>query len=866
MSNKTISVDEILSEISLLRAKSTNEAPKNDMQQVNDLIEQILTDKKNKQLKEDNIILTDKDKESLQREIKLQTKSITRQYEKAIRGNTRQQKKLHQEDKISLSEMSESLELSTMQKLTEENHTHITQSIKITPIANEQKVKLHMTGELSSNEAKLQKLEALTHTAHIEHIKREMENITSHFGNVKMTGEIGAKTEITPSGYKEYRKNRNKAIDKFVLSDERPAPPKTEINIPVADMELAHTDNITIGKQLEEQESLKKAQSETAQLETATLPRQAELLQDQEEGDDEYHYDYEYTDESEIDDVRDDLLGRRGSLKLSVIGLSVLSVCAFLLALVGMNNGVLSIGTFYTIKPMIYVSSNMVLLLLALIFARHVLFNAINATFTRIPQKDILYSVAMLICFTMNILLLFNFEKLLINGIQLYTPILIISLLFNYISKLSLMKKTVDNFEFLAGENEAYSVAIISDQKIVSDMVKGAIEDEPFLAKNVKSEFMEDFIAHSFKYDKSDEVCTKMAFFVLPIALLLGAATFYFSKDLYYTLSAVSGTIVLATSFVGAIVVSFPLSDTAKITTHFGEMSPCVSTIEEYSSTNALLIDAHDLFPNETVILHGIKTFSGKRIDDAIIDAASVVCKANSVLCDVFLGIIANNKALLKPVDSIVYEDLMGIAAWVDNRRVLIGNRELMVNHSIAVPMQGYEDKYAQLSQDVVYLSVGGELSAAFIIQYKTSKELFDIVNLLDRNLMKAIIKTVDCSLTAEKLAKIFHTEPDVFKLLPSRLHKAFEGETCTKKRFPITLGNNGSLFGYIVSAVATKKLSACVRFGSKLNVVSVVVGIIAFATMLLLGRMWVLTNLALMAYMGIWLLIYWIYQKNVRL
>lgn len=834
------------------------------MHQVNQLIEQILTDKKNQQLKKDNIVLTEKDKESLQKEIKMQTKSITRQYEKAIRGNTRQHKKLHEEDKIPMSEMSESLELSAIQKLTDENQAHITQSIKITPIANEQRVKLHLTGELTANEAKIQKLEALTHTAHIEHIKREMENITSHFGNVKMNGksadEPKNKTEITPSGYKEYKKNRNKVIDKFVLTEENNAPPKREINIPVADMELEHTANIASGKQLTEQASLKKAQSETAE-----LPRQVELREERDE-DDEYHYEYEYTDESEIDDVRDDLLSKLGSLRLSVIGLSVLAICALLLALVGMNDGIMSIGTFFTIKPMIYVSTNMILLVLGLIFARQVLFNAIGAIFTRIPQKDILYCIAMLICFTMNILLLFKFEKLLINGIHLYTPILIISLLFNYFSKLSLMKKTVDNFEFLAGENDVYSVAIINDQQAVSDMVKGAIEDEPFLAKNVKSEFMEDFIAHSFKYDKSDEVCTKLAFFVLPIALLIGAATFYFSKDLYYTLSAVSGTIVLATSFVGAIVVSFPLSDTAKITKHFGEMSPCVSTIDEYSSTNALLIDAHDLFPNETVILQGIKTFSGKRIDDAIIDAASVVYQANSVLGDVFLGIIANNTSLLKPVDSIVYEDLMGIAAWVDNRRVLIGNRELMVNHSIAVPMQGYEDKYKQLSQEVVYLSVGGELSAAFIIQYKTSKELFDIVNLLDRNLMKAIVKSVDCSLTAEKLAKIFHTEPDVFKVLPSRLHKVYETETHDKKRFSITLGNNGSLFGYIVSAVATKKLSSCVRFGSQLNVVSVVIGIVAFATMLLLGRMWALTNLALMGYMVIWLLIYWIYQKNVRL
>ena len=67
--------------------------------------------------------------------------------------------------------------------------------------------------------------------------------------------------------------------------------------------------------------------------------------------------------------------------------------------------------------------------------------------------------------------------------------------------------------------------------------------------------------------------------------------------------------------------------------------------------------------PAQSVVLHGIKTFQGKRVDDAILDAASVVCATNSVLKNVFLTIINQKTSLLLPVSSVQYEDLMLISA-----------------------------------------------------------------------------------------------------------------------------------------------------------------------------------------------------------
>lgn len=50
---------------------------------------------------------------------------------------------------------------------------------------------------------------------------------------------------------------------------------------------------------------------------------------------------------------------------------------------------------------------------------------------------------------------------------------------------------------------------------------------------------------------------------------------------------------------------------------------------------------------------------------------------------------------LLYPVESYIYEDGLGLSGWIENKRVLLGTRELMENHSIdGLPSEAKEKEY----------------------------------------------------------------------------------------------------------------------------------------------------------------------------
>ena len=88
----------------------------------------------------------------------------------------------------------------------------------------------------------------------------------------------------------------------------------------------------------------------------------------------------------------------------------------------------------------------------------------------------------------------------------------------------------------------------------------------------------------------------------------------------------------------------------------------------------------------ESVLLHGIKTFSAPALTEAILDAAAVSIATGDPLSSVFRRVIQNRTDILKEVDTPSYEQDMGVSGWVGGRRVLIGNRRLLKTTELTFP------------------------------------------------------------------------------------------------------------------------------------------------------------------------------------
>ncbi len=309
------------------------------------------------------------------------------------------------------------------------------------------------------------------------------------------------------------------------------------------------------------------------------------------------------------------------------------------------------------------------------------------------------------------------------------------------------------NFSFVAGTKHTnYAAMFIDDEKTAMEIGKPAdIDGIPPIVYYRKAPFLTRFLENSYSFDPADRVMRWFVPLSLGVSLLCAVGYGLLFPEHVWKAPTVFVSSVLATMPVWALFVSQrALGRSAKKALKSGAMIGGFAATERFGRrVKYAVVEAAELFPKDQVKLHGIKTFSGTRIDDAIIDAAAVEIAAGGPLSPIFHRLIENRTDILREVDSLAYEQDMGLSGWVGGRRVLIGNRRLLKNHGVDVPEKDYEARYCKDGRNIVYLSTGGELSAMFVVSYLAAPAIKEQVKALVREHITLLVRTCDPNVTA---------------------------------------------------------------------------------------------------------------------
>ncbi len=308
------------------------------------------------------------------------------------------------------------------------------------------------------------------------------------------------------------------------------------------------------------------------------------------------------------------------------------------------------------------------------------------------------------------------------------------------------------NFGFVGNEKQKkYVATVIEDRKVTEAL--GFPDGEngtPRVVYYRRVPFLSKFLDTSYAYDPADRVMRWFAPLVLGVALVCAVGFGLLFPDRWDRAWLLFVTAVLLTMPSWSMfAVQRAMARSCRKALRKGAVIGGFAAAEQFGDrTKAVILEAAELFPKDQVKLHGIKTFSGTRIDEAITDAAAVMIAAKGPLSPIFHRLIENRTDILREVDSLAYEQDMGLSGWVGGRRVLIGNRRLLENHGVDVPTKEYEDRYVRDDRCVVYLSTGGELSAMFVVSYLANDAIKKQLRALERAHVRIVVRTCDPNIT----------------------------------------------------------------------------------------------------------------------
>lgn len=495
-----------------------------------------------------------------------------------------------------------------------------------------------------------------------------------------------------------------------------------------------------------------------------------------------------------------------------------------------------------------------------------ILASGIPSLFKLEPNREIPLAVGYIVCLLQTLGQLL-FPKGLVNvNIQFYMPVGLMLLGFGWLSRAMVLKTAAVNAKFALSDYDKYVCQPVDNSRLAADMTKGLMEGYSVPVINRPTDLLGDFLPISLGPDSSDSAGRTLGLIGIAAGAAVAGFAFLFTQHKNLALTAAAATLLVLAPMTNLFATAHPLRRGARLLNRVSALANSEQCTQDGGEVNAVVIDARDLLPPSSVTLSGIKTSKGMRIDEAILDAASILVQSGSILSEIFLEIIGGRKDLLRKVDSISYEDGMGLTAWIGKKRVLIGNRDLLESHGVRTPSEAYEQKFREEGCDLVYLSSAGNLTAVFVITLEPSQDADNAIQMLLENDILMTVHTVDSIVTKKRLAQLYYCEPSCFKILPTRLEEEWKSRRTLVKMKPATLANNGSFLSMAASLMVSRRMRVMMMVSNIIQLVSVFLGIGLVLMLAVMESMSQFSAPVLCGYLLLWLGVDLLIQKLVRI
>ncbi len=447
------------------------------------------------------------------------------------------------------------------------------------------------------------------------------------------------------------------------------------------------------------------------------------------------------------------------------------------------------------------------------------------------------------------------FPEAFFSGVyHLYATIGILALMLNSLGKLFMVRRVKENFKFVSQKAPTYAGKIYTNEEIARKLMSGTTQQKPIVAYQHETDFMGDFLRLSYSPDPSEDMASKLAPVTLICTLFVGILYGIISRDVAGAFSALAVIACVSVPLCDLLAVNLPLYKLSKEILSKNAMLSGYPAVRQFCDTRAVICEARDLYPIDSITLCGVKAFVNTRVEETMISAAAVLREAKNPMACIFDKVVETKGGRLPKVESVLYEDKLGLIGWVEGERILVGNRALMEKYAIKLPDEDFENKHKIEGRVVTYLARSGKLVAMFVVSYASTLRIAELLQQAEANGVSFLVQTTDCNVTGEKIAEDFGIYFRSVKVLPTGLGNVCIEITSQKEDTSRAyLATRGSFFSLL------RGISGCIRMRSNISLsvviqlIGVVLGVLIAATLVLCAGVSALKGIEVLIFVLFW-------------
>ncbi|MBE6824339.1 MAG: hypothetical protein E7513_03220 [Ruminococcaceae bacterium] len=533
--------------------------------------------------------------------------------------------------------------------------------------------------------------------------------------------------------------------------------------------------------------------------------------------------------------------------------LSVLFVMAFVLTVMQKVSGAdIFLGTPFA--PLIYCGVNLLILIITGVIAQSFIISGLKPLKKFKGNSDTAVACAYIACLIQQIASMFTSLKFVDSTLHLYTTIITFSFVMNTLGRALMASRVKSNFKFITSKSPAFAAKIFNDEETARKMLSGTTASHSVVAYQHPTRFLSDFLKISYAPDPSEELCSKLTPITLVSSVFVAVTYGVISKTFIGALSALAVMLCISIPVCALLCGNLPLKFSCKDTLKHGAMLSGYPSIRQFCDCDAVMVDAMELYPKGSIKLNAMKHFAEFRVEESLLSAAVILKEAKSPLYTAFEKILEENAHNLPKVESVMYEDKLGLVGWVGGERVLIGNRKLLDRYHIYLDDAADETKYKNSSKDVTYIACSGQLVSMIVTTYTPNPVVKNVLSRAQKNGLCLVVRTTDCNVTQDKIATDYEIYARTVKVL-STGYASTCNEVSSKKEessrsYLATRGKFSSLLYAVNTAISLKHN---LTIGIIIEIFGLILGVLLCATMVLYASVSILGVLEMLLYMLFW-------------
>lgn len=462
----------------------------------------------------------------------------------------------------------------------------------------------------------------------------------------------------------------------------------------------------------------------------------------------------DYTGPADAKSVAHDLRTTMRELTIRMLATGVSTAVLILASLIAESG--FNANNTETAGAVGYTILSLVLLLVAIGFCAKTILNGLKALFEFRANSDSAAAVACVAVFVQTLCTLFAPAALSMGKIHLYAGIAAGILFLNTVGKLTMLRRIHSNFRFVSSREQKYAVRVFDDYNTSLKMAGSSVISQPAIAYQQKTGFLKRFLQISYEPDPAETSSQVLAPVGLISSLLLCVVALVITKDASLAITALAASCCVCVAVMNMLAVNLPVSRLSHRLRRRGAMVSGYEGIKRMSAVNAVLVDSTELFPRGTVVLNGVKPFKQEGLEEAVLAAGTLVQQLGGPLCGVFEQVFSEHEGELPEVEKAAFEAGNGVVGTVDGKEVLIGSRTLLTAHGVEAPEQNVESQYTTGSRQILYVAMGGELYAMFILTYNADRKKKAELQNMEMNGVSLILRSADPNLTPQFISRLF--------------------------------------------------------------------------------------------------------------